>query len=44
MVQENLHTIFMHAKSHDTMYRIVNLKGITDFTPSGVIAHDTNSH
>ena len=42
MVQEDLHKISVHTKSHNTMYGIVNLEGITNVTPSGVITHDTN--
>ena len=44
MVQEDWHTIYVHAKSHDTMYKIVNLEDTTDVTPSGVITHNTNPH
>ena len=31
-VQEDLHIFFVHIKSHDTMYIIVNLEGITNIT------------
>ena len=42
MVQEDLHTISVHAKSYDTLYRNVNLEGITNVTPLGVITHNKN--
>ena len=42
MVQEDSHTISVHAKSHATMYKIVNLEDTTDVTLSGVVIHDTN--
>ena len=44
VVQEDLHTIYVHAKSHNTMYKIVNLEDITALTPLGVIKHHTNPH
>ena len=44
MVQEDLHIISVHAKSHNTMYGIANLEDTTDVTLSGVIVHDTNPH
>ena len=44
MVQKNLHIFSVHAKSHDIMCIIVNLEGITDVTPWGIIIHDTNHH
>ena len=44
MVQEDLYLFSMHAKSHNTMYVIVNLEDITDVTPLGVIPHNINPH
>ena len=43
-MQEDLHTFSVHAKSHDIMYIIVNLEGITNVGSSGVISHNTNPH
>ena len=40
-VQEYLHQISVHVKSHNTIYVIVNLEGINDITSSGVIAQNT---
>ena len=42
MVQENLHTISMHAKSHNTMSEIENLEETTNVTLLGVVIHNTN--
>ena len=44
MVQEDLHKISMRAKSHNTMYGIVNLEDITDVTLLDVVIHNTNPH
>ena len=44
MVQEDLHKISVHEKSHNTMYRIRNLEDTTNFTLSDIIMHDTNPH
>ena len=41
-VQEDSHTFSVHVKSHDAMYIIVNLEGITDFGSSGVISYKTD--
>ena len=43
-VQEDSHTFSVHVRSHNIMYIIVNLEGITNITPSGAITHDTNPH
>ena len=40
MVQKDLHKISVHAKSHNTMYGIVNLEDTTDITLLGVITHN----
>ena len=42
MVQEDLHTFSVHVKSLNTMYIIVNYKGITDVISLGAITHNTN--
>ena len=44
MVQEDLHTYSVHVKSHNTMYVIVNLEGITNVVSSGAITHNPNPH
>ena len=44
VVQEDLLKTFLHAKSHNTMYGIVNLKDTTEVTFSGVVSHNTNPH
>ena len=42
MVREDFLKISVHARIHDTTYRIVNPEDITDIILSGVIIHDTN--
>ena len=44
MEQDYLQTISVHAKSQDTMYKILNLEDITDATPLDVVTQDTESH
>ena len=44
IVQEDLHTFSVRVKSHNTMYVIVNLEGITDITSAGAITHNTDLH
>ena len=39
-MQEDLHKISVHAKSHNIMYEIVNLEDTTNVTLSGVITHN----
>ena len=43
-LQEDLHTFSVHVRSHDTMYIIVNLEGITNVGSSGVISYNINPH
>ena len=43
-MQENSLRISVHAKSHNTMYGIINLEDTTDVTLLGVITHNTNPH
>ena len=43
-VQEDLHTFSVHVKSHNIMYIILNLEGITNVGSSGVISYNTNPH
>ena len=43
-MQEDLHTFSVQARSHNTMYVIANLEGITEVTPSGTITHNINPH
>ena len=42
VVQEDLHRISVHAKSHNTLYKFVNLEDTTNVTFSGVVTHNTN--
>ena len=42
--QEDLHTCFVHVRSHNSMYVIINLERITDGTLSGTITHRINPH
>ena len=43
-MQEDLHEISMHVKSHNTMKRIVNPEDITNTTPLDVVTQDTDPH
>ena len=43
-VQEDSHTFSLNVRSHNIMYVIINLEGITDITPFGTTAHNTHPH